>query len=475
MVALSDFSDSWWVRQDPRIKLALFFAYALTALLMPMQIAVGWAGLVGVLVAALLTARVPLRLFLSRFGMVLPFIGLSGLGLLLGGSTERFLEVTLRASSCVGAALWLSLTTPFPDLLSALRWLRVPSLLTTLLSFLFRYLFVLAEEAQRMMRAYQSRCLRRQTWRDASLIGRLAGSLLLRAYDRAERVYWAMLARGFDGKFRSLRSRTPVPKAVQHDEPAMEKSTQTSVEALRVENLRYCYPNGTQALKGVSFCIAAGESVALVGPNGAGKTTLVLHLNGLLRGEGKVFVFNEELTPKNLLWVRRKVGLVFQDPDDQLFMPTVLEDVAFGPLNLGLSEAEAVQRAWKALDLVGMQHAANRSPHQLSFGERKRVAIATVLAMEPEVLVLDEPTSNLDPRARRELLTLLQKLPLTKLVVTHDLDAVVHLCQRVIVMDAGEVVADGPTAEILSDEALMEAHGLEVPLSLKLGASPRIP
>ena len=161
-------------------------------------------------------------------------------------------------------------------------------------------------------------------------------------------------------------------------------------EAIRVENLHYRYPDGTYALKGVSFCIGEGESVAIVGPNGAGKTTLLLHFNGILRGSGKVFVFGEEVTSRNLLTVRRLVGLVFQDPDDQLFMPTVLEDAAFGPLNLGLSQEEAIKRAMNALDMVGMSYAANKSPHQLSFGERKRVAIATVLAMEPKVLVLDE-------------------------------------------------------------------------------------
>ncbi len=497
MVALSDLTHSWWHRQDGRLKLGLFFAYTLTVLLAPIHFLAWGTGLAATLAIALLTARVPLRLFLSRFGMVLPFIGLSGLGLLLGGSPERFVQVTLKAALCVGAALWLSLTTPFPDLLAALRWLRLPSLLTTLLTFLFRYLFVLAEEAQRMARAYASRCPRRQNWRDAKVIGRIVGALLLRAYDRAERVYQAMLSRGFDGEFRTLRSRpflfaelsTANLEGLSPDEPPISTSGDVPSshrqsahqerrppnEAVRVENLRYRYPDGTQALKGVSFRIVEGESVALVGPNGAGKTTLVLHLNGLLRGDGKVFVFGEELSPKNLLQVRRQVGLVFQDPDDQLFMPTVLEDVAFGPLNLGLSEEEALKRAWGALELVGMCHAAHRSPHQLSFGERKRVAIATVLAMQPKVLVLDEPTSNLDPRARRELLRLLKRLPLTKLIATHDLEAVVHLCQRVIVMDAGEIVADGPVANILSDETLMEAHGLEVPATLRQTTQPLSP
>jgi cobalt/nickel transport system ATP-binding protein len=237
-------------------------------------------------------------------------------------------------------------------------------------------------------------------------------------------------------------------------------------EAIRVENLHYRYPDGTYALKGVSLCVGEGESVAIVGPNGAGKTTLLLHFNGILRGSGKVFVFGEEVTSRNLLAVRKLVGFVFQDPDDQLFMPTVLEDVAFGPLNLGLSQEEAVKRAINALEMVGMSYAANKSPHQLSFGERKRVAIATVLAMEPKVLVLDEPTANLDPRSRRQLLSLLRRLEVTKIVATHDLDAALFLCDKAILMDDGQIVAIGETREIFSDEALMEAHGLEVPPSI---------
>lgn len=237
-------------------------------------------------------------------------------------------------------------------------------------------------------------------------------------------------------------------------------------EAIRVENLRYRYHDGTWALKGVSLTVAKGESVAIVGPNGAGKTTLLLHLNGILQGEGKVFVFGEEVTKRNLLKVRQWVGIVFQDPDDQLFMPTVLEDVAFGPLNLGLSQDEAIKRAIEALEEVGMAHALNRSPHQLSFGERKRVAIATALAMQPKILVLDEPTANLDPRSRRQLLKLLKQLSVTKIVATHDLDAALNLCERVIVMDEGQIVADGNAQTLLSNANLMEAHGLEVPASL---------
>jgi cobalt transport protein ATP-binding subunit len=238
--------------------------------------------------------------------------------------------------------------------------------------------------------------------------------------------------------------------------------------AVRVHNLFYTYPHGHRALNGVSFEIAAGESVALIGPNGAGKSTLLLHLNGILRGQGEVEVFGLSASDGAMKEVRRRVGLVFQDPDDQLFMPTVLEDVALGPLNWGLPPAEATARARAALAQVGMGGAADRAPHHLSLGERKRVALATVLAMQPELLALDEPTANLDPRARRQLIGLLQELPQTKLIATHDLEMVIALCRRAILLDGGRVIAQGATSELLADAALLEEHGLEQPLSMRL-------
>lgn len=240
------------------------------------------------------------------------------------------------------------------------------------------------------------------------------------------------------------------------------------MNALEVKQLSYTYAQGTQALREVTFALGVGEAVALIGPNGAGKSTLLLHLNGLLQGQGEVWVGDIAVRNGPLREIRRRVGLVFQDPDDQLFMPSVWEDVAFGPLNLGLPEEEIRQRVERALAQVGMRGVENRSSHHLSFGERKRVALATVLAMEPEVLVLDEPTANLDPRARRQLLNLLPSLPQTKLIATHDLEAVVELCPRVLLLDQGQLFADGPAEEILCDAALLEAHGLEVPLSYRV-------
>ncbi|MCS7221118.1 MAG: ABC transporter ATP-binding protein [Anaerolineae bacterium] len=233
---------------------------------------------------------------------------------------------------------------------------------------------------------------------------------------------------------------------------------------LYVEDLEFAYPDGREALRGVSFAIYPGEKVALVGPNGAGKSTLMLHLNGILRGRrGRVRVEGLDVTDEHLGRIRARVGLVFQNPDDQLFSPTVFEDVAFGPLHIGYSEAEVRARVQRALAMVGMTGFEERITHHLSMGERKRIAIATVLAMDPSILVLDEPSAGLDPRARRNLIHLLRALPITMLVSTHDMRMVQELFPRTIILDEGRVVADGPTIELLKDTALLEAHGLEAP------------
>jgi cobalt/nickel transport system ATP-binding protein len=233
---------------------------------------------------------------------------------------------------------------------------------------------------------------------------------------------------------------------------------------LDVRGLAYAYADGHQALYGVDLHVHRGERVALLGPNGAGKTTLVLHLNGILTpGRGSVRVCGLEVAEPHLQEIRRRVGVVFQDPDDQLFMPTVRDDVAFGPANLGLRGAALEQRVTDALEKVGMAEYADRPPHHLSFGQRRRVAVATVLAMEPEILVLDEPSSNLDPASRRELADILLGLGVTLLMVTHDLPYALELCPRSVVLSDGVVVADGPTVDVLADEATMRAHRLELP------------
>jgi cobalt/nickel transport system ATP-binding protein len=237
-----------------------------------------------------------------------------------------------------------------------------------------------------------------------------------------------------------------------------------STPVLDVRGLAFAYPDGHQALYGVDLHVHRGERVALLGPNGAGKTTLVLHLNGILdAGAGSVAVSGLPVAKDNLREIRRRVGIVFQDPDDQLFMPTVRDDVAFGPANLGIRGGELEKRVMDALDQVGMADFADRPPHHLSFGQRRRVAVATVLVMEPEVLVLDEPSSNLDPASRRELAEILTALDVTLLMVTHDLPYAFELCPRSVVLSDGVVVADGPTYDVLTDDALMAAHRLELP------------
>ncbi len=232
---------------------------------------------------------------------------------------------------------------------------------------------------------------------------------------------------------------------------------------IEIDNLSYTYPDGRQALKRVSLTVHEGEKVAVTGPNGAGKSTLFLHLNGILRGEGLVRVDGMDVGNGHLGAIRAKVGLVFQDPDDQLFSPTVFEDVAFGPLHIGWPEDEVRQRVRRALEQVGMSGFEDRQPHHISLGERKRIAIATVLSMDPAILVLDEPSGGLDPRARRGLIRLLKALPQTMLVASHDMHLVRDLCPRTVILDEGRVVADGPTARILSDGELLERHGLELP------------
>jgi len=236
------------------------------------------------------------------------------------------------------------------------------------------------------------------------------------------------------------------------------------VPSLRVERLAFAYPDGHQALFGVDLIVQRGERVALLGPNGAGKTTLVLHLNGILTGgRGSVEVAGLPVAREHLPEIRRRVGIVFQDPDDQLFMPTLRDDVAFGPANLGLRGPELEARVEAALTAVGLADLADRPPFHLSFGQRRRAAVATVLAMQPEILVLDEPSSNLDPAGRRELADILRSLDITMLMVTHDLPYALELCPRSLVMNRGVIVGDGSTVEVLSDRALMTANRLELP------------
>ncbi|MDD4162005.1 MAG: ATP-binding cassette domain-containing protein [Methanothrix sp.] len=238
------------------------------------------------------------------------------------------------------------------------------------------------------------------------------------------------------------------------------------MKAIEIENLVYSYPDGTRALNGVSFALEEGESVALLGPNGAGKSTLLLHLNGLLRGQGTVRILGREIEEHSLGWIRSRVGMVFQDPDDQLFMPSLEEDVAFGPQNMGLSRDKVQERVAWALQSVGLFGLSEKSPHHLSFGQRKRAAFATILSMKPKVLVLDEPTSNLDPRSKKEMVSLIRKLQsngTTIITATHDVNLVLLLADRILLLDR-KIVAEGDVHQILCRRDLMDQLGLEMPL-----------
>ncbi|MBI5476267.1 MAG: energy-coupling factor ABC transporter ATP-binding protein [Ignavibacteriales bacterium] len=240
---------------------------------------------------------------------------------------------------------------------------------------------------------------------------------------------------------------------------------------IEVKDLSFSYHDGTKALKGVSFSISEGECVGLIGPNGAGKSTLILHLNGLLpeakHNHVSVKIAGEEISKKNENKVHSLVGVLFQNPDDQLFCPTVYEDVAFGPRQLGVNEEDIRSMICKTLEDVGIPGFENRSPHHLSGGEKQRVCLAGLLVCDPKILVLDEPTRDLDPRGRRELSELLHKIPMTKIIASHDLELIVKLCKRTIILDSGKIVADGNTIELLSNEKLMIEHGLEKPHSLQ--------
>lgn len=245
-----------------------------------------------------------------------------------------------------------------------------------------------------------------------------------------------------------------------------QKNVSLGKRAVEVENLSYGYSDGTVALDGISFSIDPGESVALLGPNGAGKSTLLLHLNGILRGNGRIRILDREICEESLNWVRRHVGMVFQDPDDQLFMPSLREDVAFGPLNMGLSEEAVNERVEWALKSVGLLDLAEKSPHHLSFGQKKRAAFAAVLSMKPMIMVLDEPTSNLDPRSRKDMISLIRRLQsegTAIITATHDVDLVPFLADRIILLD-GRVVAEGPVRQILCRRDLMDGLGLEMPI-----------
>src|SRR5918996_1350744 len=449
--------DSVVHRLPAHAKIVSLVAFVLIVVATPRDRFWAFPAYAALLAVVAVLARVPATFIARRMVVEIPFvvfallmpvvstgersdvlgISLSDDGLLAGWN------ILAKGTLGVVASILLAATTDARALLVGLQRLRLPNRLVEIAAFMVRYGDVVAGEMQRMRIARESRAFEARHLGHLRVVAQGAGALFVRTYERGERVHLAMLARGYAGAM-------PLVGAT-----------------LDVHGLAFAYPDGHQALFGVDLVVGRGERVALLGPNGAGKTTLVLHLNGILTaGVGTVRVAGLEVRPRDretLREVRRRVGIVFQDPDDQLFMPTVRDDVAFGPANLGLEGRALEARVAAALDAVGMSEVADRPPHHLSFGQRRRVAVATVLAMEPEVLVLDEPTSNLDPASRRELAEVLDSLEVTMLVVTHDLPYALELCERSVVLSGGTVVADGPTADVLGDADLLAEHRLELP------------
>jgi cobalt/nickel transport system ATP-binding protein/cobalt/nickel transport system permease protein len=464
--------DSPVHRLPPQLKIVAAFVAVLCVVATPREAFWAFGAYLLAITSVWWVARVPVSWFASRALIELPFVVLAVLLPLVGhGRRVDFLGVAVSVDGALAGwnilakgtlgvlvSLTLAATTAPHDLLLGLQRLRTPSVLITIATLMLRYGEVIVGEAQRMRIARISRGHDPRFLWQVGATARGIGSLFIRSYERGERVHLAMVSRGWTGTMPEMTGTSSVREPVR-----------TATAALLVEHLAYAYPDGHQALFGVNLRVQPGERVALLGPNGAGKTTFVMHLNGVISGgSGRIEVAGMPVDKANLKEIRRRVGVVFQDPDDQLFMPTARQDVAFGPANFGLRGEELDERVRRALDAVGMGDFADRSPLHLSGGQRRRVALATVLACDPEILVLDEPSANLEPVARRELAEVLLGLDRTMLMVTHDLPYALQLCTRSVVIDNGVVVADGPTREILADTELLAAHRLELPYGFRL-------
>ncbi len=481
---------------DTRVKLVVALSLIVAINLVPLALWPIYVAVIGALFVTLVLSGVPLGSVLRRSTLALPFVLVAAIGVpfatdgrvlwsaqvlwwqaaVTDAGILRFVTVLARSWISVTIAIGLGATTPFLGLVRGMQSLGLPAILGSIVLLMYRYLFVLVDEAQRLMRARDARSAEMADRKGPSVFwharvaGRMIGTLFLRTYERSERIYLAMASRGFAGEIRTLsRQRHTGRSARTQDRDrtlpwhpqrnGLGGNAMESIDMITIRHLEFAYPDGHVALRGIDLAIAAGEKVGLIGMNGAGKSTLLLHLNGLFEGHGDIEVAGTPVNKDNIKEIRRQVGLVFQDPDDQLFSPTVFDDVAFGPLHMGFDESEARERSTWALDQVNMEGFGERMPHRLSLGEKKRISLATVLSMEPSVLALDEPSAGLDPRARQNLIALLRDLPQTMIIASHDLEFIQALCDRVILLEAGRVVADIPPEE-LEERMLVEGIAL---------------
>lgn len=402
-------------------------------------------------------AEIPYKVIFGRTLVTIPFVAFAGIsniifdrdrvvlisGVVITAGALSFCVLIVRTILSVSAVLILVATTKFQDITRQLRVLHVPTFFIHLIEMIYRYVSVLLEEAFTMMTAYRLRNPRLK-YPHIKHMGIFVGHLFLRSMDRAERIYSAMKCRGYGGKITKKK--------------LMEERFDTM---LKIENLTVKYPDNTIAVNDFSISVENGEKVALVGANGAGKSTLMLAIEGILESTGKIQVGDLVLTKDNIVEIRQKAGMLFQNPDDQLFMATIYDDIAFGPRNMGMDEESVRYRVEDRLRLLGIEHLRDKTALKMSGGEKRMAALATVLAVKPSVMLLDEPTAFLDPKARRKLINVLNSLPHTMLIATHDLAFAKEVCKWVVVMKNGAVFAQGSCEKVLFDEMLMENGGLE--------------
>lgn len=447
----------------PMIKIIVTIVYIVCLLMKNRYDLFGLAVFLFYPIIVMALAEIPYKMIFKRTLVTLPFVFFAGIGSLIFDREEvilasgvvvttgvlAFFVLHVRTILSVSAVLLLVSTTKFSDLTEQLGRMHVPTFMIHLMEMIYRYITVLVEEASVMMTAYR---LRNPQYKYPHIkhMGTFVGHLFLRSMDRAERIYCAMKCRGY-GK--------DVMKNTKSTEST--ESGDSMKDMLKIENLTVKYPDGKLAVDNFSLSVESGKKVALVGANGAGKSTLMLAIEGLLEGEGSIFVDGMVLNKENLADIRQRVGMVFQNPDDQLFMANIYDDIAFGPRNMGLDEESVRYRVEDRLKLLGISNLRDKTALKMSGGEKRMAAMATVLAMKPSVMLLDEPTAFLDPKARRTLINVLNTLPHTMLIATHDLAFAKEVCEHVVVMKEGRVFAEGSCVDILYDEKLMDEGGLE--------------